>query len=246
MKRLVRTIVTSAAYRQSAAARPDLRDRDPQNRLLARQTPRRLEAEFVRDAALFAAGLLVNEIGGPSAHPYQPAGYYAPLQFPDREYQPDADERQWRRGLYAHWQRTFLQPMLANFDAPSREECAAARVYSNTPQQALTLLNDPTFVEAARALAQRLLANPATAPEQRLDEAFLRALGRPATAEERAALLEFLDAQRAAFRADPARADALLAVGIAPRTAGADPVELAAWTTVCRVLLNLHETVTRF
>ncbi len=246
VKRLVRTIVTSATYRQSAAPRAELRERDPQNRLLARQTPRRLEAEFVRDNALFIAGLLVDEIGGPSAHPYQPAGYYAPLQFPDREYQPDLDERQWRRGLYTHWQRTFLQPMLANFDAPSREECTAARVQSNTPQQALTLLNDPTFVEAARALAQTLLAGAATTPAERLDQAFLRALGRPAATEEQAALQDFLQAQRAAFRADPASADALLGVGIAPRPAGADPVELAAWTAVCRVILNLHETLTRF
>ena len=250
VKELIRNVVLSSTYRQSAVPRPELLTRDPQNRLFARQTPRRLEAEFVRDNALFIAGLLDDEIGGPSAHPYQPPGYYAPLQFPDREYQPDADERQWRRGVYAHWQRTFLQPMLANFDAPSREECAAARAHSNTPQQALTLLNDPTFVEAARGLAQTLLAGAASATEsstaERLDQACLRALGRPAAAAEQRALQEFLDAQRASFRADPASADALLGVGIAPRPAGVDPVELAAWTAVCRVLLNLHETVTRF
>jgi len=246
VKQLIRTVVTSASYRQSSAPRPELHELDPQGRLFARQTPRRLEAEFVRDNALFIAGLLDEEIGGPSAHPYQPPGYYAPLQFPDREYQAEADERQWRRGVYAHWQRTFLQPMLANFDAPSREECTAARGQSNTPQQALTLLNDPSFVEAARVLAQTLLAGASRTAAQRMDEAFLRALGRPASAAEQSALQEFLLAQRATFRADPASAEALLGVGIAPRPADVDTVELAAWTAVCRVLLNLHETLTRF
>ncbi len=246
VKQLIRTVVLSATYRQSATARPELRERDPQGRLFAQQTPRRLEAEFVRDNALFIAGLLNDEIGGPSAHPYQPPGYYAPLQFPDREYQADTDERQWRRGVYAHWQRTFLQPMLANFDAPSREECTAARGNSNTPQQALTLLNDPSFVEAARVLAQTLLAGKSRTAAQRLDEAFLRAVGRPASASEQRALQEFRLAQLASFHADPARAEALLGVGIAPRPAELDAVELAAWTAVCRVLLNLHETLTRF
>lgn len=246
VKDLIRRIVLSAAYRQDAAPRLALRELDPQNRLCARQTPRRLEAEFVRDNALFIAGLLNPEIGGPSAHPYQQAGYYAPLQFPDREYRPDADERQYRRGVYAHWQRTFLQPMLANFDAPARDECVAARAGSNTPQQALTLLNDPTFVEAARVFAQSLLAARETGDAARLNQAFLRALGRPPAAAERSSLQRYLDAQRAEFRRAPAQAEALLGVGLAPRPAGADPAELAAWTCACRVLLNLHETITRF
>ncbi len=245
VKGLIREIVLSSTYRQSAGARRDLLERDPQNRLLARQSPRRLEAEFVRDNALFVAGLLNAEVGGPSAHPYQQAGYYAPLQFPDREYQPDADERQWRRGVYTHWQRTFLQPMLANFDAPARDECIAARAYSNTPQQALTLLNDPTFTEAARVFAQQLLASPGSTAK-RLDAAFLRALGRTATEAEQASLHGFLFRQREEFRRDPAQAEALLAIGIAPRPAQADAVELAAWTCLCRVILNLHESFTRF
>ena len=148
----------SATYRQDSRLRPDLREIDPGNRLLASQSPRRLEAEFVRDNALAIAGLLNPDIGGPSVFPYQPPGYYANLQFPDRDYIADTDDRQYRRGVYMHWQRTFLQPMLANFDAPPREDCTAARNVANTPQQALTLLNDPTFVEAARVLAQSLLA----------------------------------------------------------------------------------------
>src|SRR5207244_6597320 len=137
-----------------------------------------------------------EEIGGPSAHPYQPAGYYANLQFPDRDYYPHLDERQYRRGVYTHWQRTFLQPMLANFDAPAREECTATRIVSNTPQQALTLLNDPTFVEASRVFAAKVLAAGDRTDEQRLGAAFERALARPAKEKEKQSLLKFLAAQR--------------------------------------------------
>src|SRR5215472_13550040 len=119
---MVRLMVMSATYRQDSNQRPELKDVDPMNRLLSFQSPRRLEAEFVRDNALAIAGLLNLEIGGPSVHPYQPAGYYANLQFPTRDYHADTDERQYRRGLYMHWQRSILHPMLANFDAPAREE----------------------------------------------------------------------------------------------------------------------------
>ncbi|HEY6167677.1 MAG TPA: PSD1 and planctomycete cytochrome C domain-containing protein, partial [Verrucomicrobiae bacterium] len=156
VKHMIKLFAMSATYRQDSSLRQELRDIDPNNRLLASQNPRRLDAEFVRDNALFVAGLLNLEIGGPSVKPYQPADYYANLQFPTRDYVADRDDRQWRRGVYMHWQRTFLHPMLANFDAPMRDECAAARTASNTPQQALTLLNDPSFVEAARVFAQRL------------------------------------------------------------------------------------------
>jgi len=162
---MVRLMVTSSAYRQGSNPRPELRELDPGNRLLACQSPRRLEAEFVRDNALAAAGLLdATDIGGPSVYPYQPEGYYVNLQFPDRPYVPEKDERQWRRGVYMHWQRTFVHPMLANFDAPSREDAVCTRVVSNTPQQALTLLNDPTFVEAARVMAGRFVGDDSKRP----------------------------------------------------------------------------------
>ena len=220
VKHIVRLIVTSAAYQQQSHLRPELRDIDPQNLLLASQNPRRLEAEFVRDNALKISGLLVDDIGGPSIRPYQPANYYENLQFPDRDYIPDLDDRQYRRGVYIHWQRTFLQPMLANFDAPSREECTAYRVVSNTPQQALTLLNDPSFVEAARALAKMLLAT-SDGDETRINTAFQRALARYAKPKETDSLKRFLGEQRAK------QSD-----------------ELAAWTSLCRVVLNLHETIT--
>ena len=191
IKRMVKLLVMSATYRQDSRLRPELRDIDPGNRLLASQSPRRLEAEFVRDNALAIAGLLNLDIGGPSVFPYQPPGYYANLQFPDRDYIADTDDRQYRRGLYMHWQRTFLHPMLANFDAPPREECTAARNVANTPQQALTLLNDPTFVEAARVLA-RIVAGTTGRLGRRPHRDSLRAGTRLAPGKERQSLAAFL------------------------------------------------------
>jgi hypothetical protein len=225
VKHMVKLIVLSATYRQQSCLRPELREIDPNNRLLSCQSPRRLDAEFVRDNALAIAGLINLDLGGPSFYPYQPAGYYANLQFPDRDYTAAPGDLQYRRGLYIHWQRTFLQPALANFDASSREECACTRNVSNTPQQALTLLNDPTFVEAAQALARNLLAHRAT-DDERLELAAQRALARPLQARELDSLRHFLAEQRA---------DAQSAVAKG---------EMAAWTSVCRVILNLHETIT--
>jgi hypothetical protein len=247
VKAMVRLIVTSDTYRQSSRYRPELDEVDPGNRLLARQTPRRLEAEFVRDNALSAAGLINLDIGGPSVHPYQPEGYYAALQFPDREYIPEEDERQYRRGVYIHWQRTFLHPMLANFDAPSREECTASRIVSSTPQQALTLLNDPTFVEAARGLAEEALAARAVGGfDARLDNAFMRLLARPPDARERDSLQKFFEGQLEYYKAKPEEAKKLLAVGLHPAPETLDPPTLAAWVSVARVLMNLNESIVRY
>lgn len=246
LRQMIRLIVTSATYRQSSDYRAELREADPANRLLAAQNPRRLEAEFVRDNALFIAGALdVRDIGGPSAKPYQPAGYYAALQFPDRDYVNSDADAQWRRGVYTHWQRTFLHPMLANFDAPARDECAAQRNLSNTPQQALTLLNDPTFVEAARLFAARIVAGGGKNDAARLRFAFQAALARPPKSAELKSLTAFLGTQRATYRAAPADAEKLLRVGLSPPPAG-DTVELAAWTKVARVLLNSQEVITRY
>jgi hypothetical protein len=246
LKHMVKLMVVSSTYRQSANPRPEIREVDPANRLLASQSPRRLEAEFVRDNALFIAGLLNPDIGGASAHPYQPAGYYANLQFPDRDYYPERDERQYRRGVYTHWQRTFLHPMLATFDATSREECVANRNVSNTPQQALTLLNDPSFVEASRAFAEKVLSAKRNSDDARLDFACEEALARPIKPKERKSLAEFLALQREHYRSNPHEAKKLMGVGLAPEPKGADEPELAAWTQVCRVILNLHETITRY
>jgi hypothetical protein len=246
VKHLVRLLVTSYTYRQDSNPRPEVFAVDPNNRLLASQSPRRLDAEFIRDNALSIAGLIDLEAGGPPSFPYQPRDYYANIQFPDRDYVADRDGRQYRRGVYSHWQRTFLHPMLAAFDAPSREDCVAARTAANSPQQALALLNDPEFVEAARALAGRLLAAPARDDASRLAVAYDRALCRPTTDAERRSLLTALARFRDACRSGADDPGKLLRVGLAPVPAGIDPSELAAWTEVCRVILNLHETITRY
>jgi hypothetical protein len=247
VKHLVRLLVLSATYQQDAKIRPELRDVDPNNRLLARQNPRRLEAEFVRDNALAIAGLLNPEIGGPSVKPYQPAGYYSNLQFPNRDYHPSMDANQYRRGLYSHWQRSFLHPMLANFDAPAREECSVDRPTSSTPQQALTLLNDPSLVEAARGLAEKILTAPKIKNDAaRLNFAIETALLRPAKPPELESLQTFLGEQRDYFNAHPGDAKKLLQVGQRPPAEGLNPAEAAAWTSLARVVLNLHETITRY
>jgi hypothetical protein len=244
VKKMVKAIVVSKTYRQASKAKPELRDIDPGNRLLAFQNPRRLEAEFVRDNALAIAGLLDGRVGGPSVKPYQPEGYYANLQFPDRPYKIDTGAKQYRRGLYVHWQRTFLHPMLANFDAPSREECLCNRTVANTPQQALTLLNDPTFAEAARVLATKLVQDGKDDAD-RFGKLYQRALARPIRDPERESLAKLLAAMKAHYAKNPDEAVKLLSVGQydKPKEPTAD---LAAWTNVCRVVLNLHETITRY
>lgn len=248
VKHMVRLIVTSRTYQQEAAMRADLAEIDPYNRLYAQQSGRRLDAEFIRDNALAIAGLLdTSYTGGPSVAPYQPANYYVPLNFPARKYPVQLDARQYRRGVYMHWQRTFLHPMLANFDAPSREECAADRLQANSPQQALSLLNDPTFLEAARAFAIDLLTNPELdGTDQRIAHAFHRTLARPPQPGESDSLKVFLSKQIANFRSDSDDPVPFLQIGLLPTPPDLDPVHLAAWTQTCRVLLNLHETITRY
>jgi len=246
IRRLVRTIVTSRAYRQSSDAAAELLARDPDNRLLARQGRWRLPAENVRDTALFASGLLVERLGGESVRPYQPPGYYRHLNFPQREYKAHTDDRQWRRGLYVHWQRMFLHPQLLAFDAPNREECAALRMRSNTPKAALVLLNDPTFVEAARKLAERAVTEAAGDDAARIAFLWRQTLSRAPDSTERGLAQGLLDRSRSTYRADPAAAKDLLATGIAPRNETLDAVELAAWTATARAVLNLHETFARY
>jgi hypothetical protein len=245
IRAMMKRIVTSRTYQQASIGRADLLEQDPGNRLYARQSAFRLPAEMIRDNALSIGGLLVNDVGGPSARPYQPEGYYRHLNFPTRTYQEDEDQKQWRRGVYVHWQRQFLHPMLKAFDAPSREECTAQRPRSNTPLAALTLLNDPSFIEAARGFAERALAAPAECDRERLTWTFREALTRPPTDAELAILEDVLTQNRADFAERPQAAEEFLAVGLKPPAAETDRVELASWTAVCRTLLNLAETNTR-
>ena len=245
VKHTLHAIVTSATYRQSSLASKDLQQRDPYNRDIARQSRFRLDAEFVRDNALAVSGLLVRKLGGPSVNPYQPAGYWENLNFPAREWQPSTDENQWRRGLYTWWQRSYMHPSLLAFDAPTREECTAERIRSNIPQQALVLLNDPTYVEAARAFAGRILREGQGDAGQRIAWAWREATARAPRPNEIATVRAVLDKHTAQFTADPKSAEAYVKTGLAPQQPGVNPVELAAWTDVARIILNLHETVTR-
>jgi hypothetical protein len=244
-KHLLRCILLSRTYQQSSTPSPALSESDPHNRLLARQSQLRLPAELIRDNALSVSGLLHTEIGGPSAKPYQPAGYYRHLNFPTREYKADTGPQLYRRGLYTHWQRTFLHPMLKAFDAPAREECTPDRSSSNTPLQALNQLNDPAFTEAARALAAKLLEEP-EGETNLIARAWIRCLGRTATAEEIRILSEFHGQELERFTANPAEAATLLKVGNSPAPAAIPPTKLAAATSMARTILNLHETITRY
>jgi hypothetical protein len=245
LKHMVRTLVTSATYKQVSTTTPTLRSADPDNRHHARQSPFRLDAEGIRDTALAVSGLLQPKIGGPSIKPYQPEGYWENLNFPPREYVADQGPQQYRRGLYVWWQRSFLHPSLLAFDAPSREEACAERTRSNIPQQALVLLNDPTFLEAARGFAARILSECREDTPGRLHWAWQRALQRPPQTEELRRMQTVLAERLEVHRQNPNGAKALLAIGQSPRPHGLDPAELAAWTHVARILLNLHETITR-
>lgn len=245
VKHIIRLMVTSRTYRQSSQTTPDIRQRDPANQWLARQGRFRADAEFIRDGALRASGLLATTIGGPSVKPYQPAGYWAHLNFPVREWKHDHGEAQYRRGLYTYWQRTFLHPSLLAFDASTREECMPERPRSNTPLQSLALLNDPTYVEAARVLAAKTLAEGGATEENRIRYAWRQVLTRQPEPAEQAVLSQIYQQHYAQYAADEAAAKGLLSVGEHPLPADVPPAELAAWTSVARTILNLHETITR-
>ena len=191
------------------------------------------------------SGLLVASFGGPSVNPIQPEGYLAALNFPKREYSASQGDDLHRRGLYTMWQRTYLHPSLLNFDAPTREECTVSRTTSNTPLQALDLLNDPIYVEAARVFAHHALANGGKGFNATLEWIFDRALNRGPRAEERAVLRGLYERNLKRFAADTAAARDLLGEGAAPLPANADAVHVAAIATVTRAVLNLHELITR-
>ncbi len=247
IKHILKLMVMSETYRQSSLVSTGLSEQDPYNRLLARQGRWRLDAELVRDTLLSFSGLLVDEIGGESVKPYQPAGYWAYLNFPQREWQSGQGTELYRRGVYTHWQRQYLHPSLLAFDAPSREECTADRSRSNTPLQALVLLNDPTYVEAARAFAMRIVESGETTDETRLAWAIRTALNRAPRDGELAILLDLLSRHRVDFQSRPDDARLLLEVGktAAPVALDSDASALAAWISVARALMNLHETITR-
>lgn len=237
-KALVRTIVLSETYRQSSNVTPELLQRDPENRLLARGPRVRLPAEMVRDQALAISGLLVEKTGGPSVKPYQPKGLWSELSG-GADYEQDHGENLWRRSLYTLWKRASPPPMMMNFDAAGREACVVRESRTNTPLQALNLMNDVTYVEASRKLGERMMRKGG------IPWAFRMATGRVPSPDElnvlNAAYARALDR----FRTDPKVATKLLSVGEAPQDAALDSAELAANTSIASLILNLDEAVTK-
>jgi hypothetical protein len=242
-KALDRLIVTSATYRQSSNATRRQIEQDPENRLLARGPRKRLSAEMIRDQALSASGLLVERLGGPSVRPYQPPGLWQDLN--GQTYQPDSGPGLYRRSLYTFWKRTVAPPAMVAFDASTRETCTVRESRTNTPLQALNLLNDVTYIEASRKLAERVLEVPASSPSQRIARAFRLVLSRRPTDAEARILQAGYDRRLAAFRADPGSAGKLLGVGQSPRDKRLDTADLAAYTTTASLIFNLAETVTK-
>ena len=247
MKAFLKLLVTSAVYRQAATVTPEKLARDPANRLLARAPRIRLPGEIVRDQALAAAGLLVPTIGGPSVRPWMPDGVWDETsKYGDlRGYKPDSGAGRYRRSMYTIWKRTAAPPTMLLFDAPNRETCQVKRSRTNTPLQALALLNETTFIEAAQALARRMLTEGGEEPADRIVRGFRLAIGRAPTAAELATLAAGFESDRAAFAADAAAADAFARFGLVPPPEGVPAAEFAAYSLAANVIINLDEFVMR-
>ncbi|MEO6726489.1 MAG: DUF1553 domain-containing protein [Blastocatellia bacterium] len=250
VKALLKTIVMSATYRQSSKASPKLLQRDPENRLLARGPRLRLPAEMIRDQALTASGLLVERLGGPSVKPYQPDGLWKDMTFSNMTFYDQAkDGGLWRRSLYTFWKRTILNPAMLTFDASAREVCSVRDTRTNTPLQALNLMNDVTYVEAARMLAERAMRECSTnnpdAPRERLAWTFRLILSRPPSKAEQKVLLNSFHAQLDHFRAQPEEARKLLAMGQKRNDERLNQTELAAYAMTASLILNLDEAITK-
>jgi hypothetical protein len=245
VKRTIKQMVTSATYRQASGMPSAVAAIDPRNRWLARGPRFRLDAEFVRDQALAVSGLLVRRIGGPSVRPYQPEGLWEEVALSDVTFKQDHGHHLFRRSLYTFWKRTALVPNMQAFDAPSRERCTLARQRTNTPLQALVTLNDPQFVEAARAFAERILGLSAATDEDRIRSAYRLSTAHWPDRADVDSLAGVLGYSRDIFRSDRSRAGGLLSVGESPRNGALDPAEHAAWTVVASMLLNLDKTLTR-
>ena len=246
-RKLVRLLVTSATYRQSAAVTPALLEQDPGNRLLARGPRHRLDAEVLRDQALAASGLLVAKLGGRPVRPYQPEGIWEDVtmkQSTTRFYHVDTGENLYRRSLYTIWKRSAAPPAMEILNAPSREVTCVRRDRTNTPLQALVTLNEPAFVEASRQLAALVLRESMDF-EARADGIARRLLARGLTGPERSGLRRTLEAALGTYRGDPAAVRALLSVGASAIDRELDPVELAAWTLVASQVMNLDESLTK-
>jgi len=246
VKALLKLMVMSATYRQSSKAPPDLRQRDPENRLLARGARFRLSAEMIRDQALFASGLLAKRLGGPSVKPYQPTGLWKDMTFSNMtNYDQAKDEGLWRRSLYTFWKRTVLNPAMLTFDASAREFCRVRETRTNTPLQALNLMNDVTYVEAARMLAQRMMIECQNDPGERLAWAFRWLISRQPNEAEQKVLMNSFNARLAHFREHQKEAQELLAIGEKRHDKRLNQAELAAYAMTASLILNLDEAITK-
>jgi hypothetical protein len=243
VKHVLKRIVMSETYRQSSVVTPELQQRDPENRLLARGPRVRLPAEMIRDQALAVSGLLVEKVGGPSVKPYQPEGLWQELQG-GKGYEADKGEGLWRRSLYSYWRRTVAPPGMINFDSPTRETCVVRENRTNTPLQALNLMNDVAFLEAARKLAERVM-QAGGSPASRIEAAFRLVLAREPGREESAIFASALERFQSYYRQHPVDAKKFVAQGKAPRDAALAPVELAAYTAISSLLLNTDEAITK-
>ncbi|MDX1925801.1 MAG: DUF1553 domain-containing protein [Pirellulaceae bacterium] len=246
VKALHKMIVMSSTYQQQSRVTPEMLERDPENRLLARAPRYRLSAELIRDNALAISGLLQHRFGGPSVKPYQPAGLWEDVTVERRgKYVADVGEGLYRRSLYTFWKRTCPPPSMMSFDAPMREVCTARRARTNTPLQSLVLMNDPTYVECARVLAQHMIREGGANMHDRIDAGYRRAVARQASAEEKTILEQILESAKQRFSSDAASAQAFNTIGATAPDASIDPVELASWTVVASTLLNLDETISK-
>lgn len=245
MKAMAKEIVMSAAYRQSSRDTPTLLQRDPDNRLLARGPRERMNAEMIRDSALFDAGLLSEKIGGPSVKPYQPEGLWKELVMQDMDYVRSKGPDLYRRGLYTFWKRTVAPPMMANFDSALRETCVVRESRTNTPLQALNLMNDVTFVEAARFVGQRMIKEGGTTPDSRLAYGFRLIMSRKPSPAEAAVLRDNLRYHEDYFAGKPARVRNYLGEGDTRPDPSIAPRELAAYAAVASLIFNLDEAITK-
>ena len=246
VKRMIKMMVMSATYRQSARFTPDSKTKDPNNVLLSRGTRFRLQGEFIRDQALSVGGILVNEVGGISVKPYQPKDIWNEVSLDKKlRYKQDSGDKLFRRSMYTYWKRSAPAPNMMIFDAPTRETCVVKRPRTNTPLQALVTLNDVHFVEASRMFAQRIMKEGGDNFERRISMAYLLALSRKPTGEELAICKDVFEKQMASFSQDVDQAVKYLAQGAAGFDESLDPAELASYTVIANMILNLDETLTR-
>ena len=248
VKRMHKLMLMSGTYRQSTHVSPVLLARDPENLLLARGPRFRFDAEVIRDSVLFVSGLLVERTGGKSVKPYQPEGIWEAVAFVGsntREFKQDSGESLYRRSLYTFWKRTAPPPSMSTFDAPSRENCTVRRPRTNTPLQALALMNDKQYIDAARKLAERMIAEGGSTADSRLIYGFRLVTARQPTDREMEVLRRTFDKESSSFQADREAAEKLVAYGELPKNTQLDPVEYATWTMIANLLINLDETITK-